>query len=86
MEEGPEAGILPLAAAYRNLEDLSRREAGAVIPFVVAAYGYGFAAWEAGDEAATREALAAAVEKYPYGKNAERARGILEDGFRLSPK
>lgn len=70
-------GLVLLAESYAHLKGLARREPRAIIPFVYAAYAYGFAAFQAGDEDAGAEALREATSRYPRGKKADRAWALL---------
>lgn len=67
-------GLVLLAESYAHLKKLARKEARAIIPFVYAAYTYGIAAFDAGEEETGAVALEEAVSRYPHGLNAERAR------------
>ncbi len=75
---GRKVQALPLLAAVcMDLEHASKRRSDAIIPFVLAAYHYGFAAREAGLDDEARKALEKAYQKYPYGSHAADARKYL---------
>jgi hypothetical protein len=78
VEDGPREALTHLESSYRALGEVARRDSGAIIPFVLLAYTCGFAADEVGHKDLAREALADAVDRYPFGSNYERAMDLLE--------
>jgi len=75
---GRMAALESLREAHRNLRALARGNARAVVWSVLAAYHYGFSAIEAGNMDEGLEALRWAQDRYPWGRNADKALTYLQ--------
>jgi hypothetical protein len=71
-------GLAALRTTYEDLTEAASRSEAALLPCMIAAYQYGFAAHEAGDTSGARAALEDALRRYPYGWLSEKARRILD--------
>lgn len=75
---GSGSALESLREAHQGLRVLARGNARAVVWSVLAAYHYGFAAVEAGNMDEGLEALRWAHDRYPWGRNADKALTYLQ--------